>query len=136
LSSNIRRQIIAFVTALVTWLLIASLLNRLLRSGLPGYAAAEPAMAFTLSMKWLRLALAAAASLGAGYVLARLAPGARRLPWILGSLLLAAFLPVHYNLWSRFPIWYHTVFLLSIIPLVAIGARLGVGRPREASHQQ
>lgn len=123
-----RRQITAFVVALITWVLIASLLNRVLRIGMPGYAAAEPVMAFTLSMKWFRLALGAMASVSAGYVLARLAPNARRLPLILGGLLLAVFLPVHYNLWNRFPIWYHLVFLLSIIPLVALGAQLGAGR--------
>jgi hypothetical protein len=38
------RQVIAFVSALIAWVLVASLLNRLLRIGLPGYAAAEPAM--------------------------------------------------------------------------------------------
>jgi hypothetical protein len=120
-----RRQIIAFVVALATWILVASVLNRLLRIGLPGYAAAEPAMTFTLSMKWSRLALGAIASVSAGYVLARLAPNARRLPLMLGGLLLAAFLPVHYSLWSRFPIWYHVTFLLPIIPLVVLGAQLG-----------
>ncbi len=123
-----RRQITAFVIALITWVLIASLLNRMLRIGMSGYAAAEPVMAFTLSMQWFRLALGAMASVSAGYVLARLAPKARRLPLILGGLLLAVFLPVHYNLWNRFPIWYHLVFLLSIIPLVALGAQLGAGR--------
>jgi hypothetical protein len=123
-----RRQFLAFVAALVTWILVASLLNRLLRIGLAGYAAAEPAMTFTLSMKWLRLALGALASVSAGYVLARLAPNARRLPLILGGLLLAAFLPVHYSLWNRFPIWYHLIFLLTIVPFVAFGAQLGAGR--------
>ena len=123
-----RRPILAFVTALVTWVVVASLLNRLLRIGFPGYATAEPAMAFTLSMKWSRLALGAIASISAGYVLALLAPNARRLPLVLGGLLLAAFLPVHYNLWNSFPIWYHLAFLLPIIPLVVLGAQLGVGK--------
>ena len=120
-----RRQVIAFVSALMAWGLVASLLNRLLRIGLPGYAAAEPAMAFTLSMQWARLALAALASVSAGYVLARLTPNARRLPLILGALLLATFLPVHYNLWNKFPVWYHLLFLLTIVPLVMAGAQIG-----------
>ena len=125
-----RRQILAFLTGLATWVLIASLLNRLLRISLSGYAGAEPAMAFTLSMKCFRLAIGAMASVSAGYVLARLAPTARRLPLILGGLLLAAFLPVHYILWNRFPIWYHLSFLLSILPLVALGTRLAAGEAR------
>jgi hypothetical protein len=125
-----RRQVIAFVSALITWGLVASLLNRLLRVGLPGYAAAEPALAFTLSMKWARLALGAMASVSAGYVLARLAPNARRLPLILGALLLATFLPVHYNLWNKFPVWYHVLFLLTIVPLVLAGAQIGAQRAK------
>jgi hypothetical protein len=82
-------------------------------------------MAFTLSMKWARLALGALASLSAGYVVARAAPHSGRLPLILGVLVLVAFLPIHYQLWNKFPIWYHLVFLLSIVPLVLAGVRLG-----------
>ena len=119
------RKIIAFVCGLAAWVLVASLLDRLLRVGLSGYAAAEPAMAFTLSMKWARLAEGALASLSAGLVIARVAPQGRRLPLILGVLVLVAFLPVHYNLWDKFPIWYHLVFLLTIVPLVLVGARIG-----------
>jgi hypothetical protein len=124
-TAGMRRQVIAFVGASIVWVLVASVLDRLLRVGLPGYALAEPAMTFTLSMQWGRLALGALASLSAGLTLARVAPNARRLPLICGSLLLAAFLPVHYNLWNKFPIWYHLVFLLTIIPLVMLGARIG-----------
>ncbi len=120
-----RRQIIAFISALVTWVAVVSVLNRLLRSGLSGYAAAEPVMAFTSTMLWLRLAMGAAASVSAGYVLGRVAPPAHRAALILGGLLVAAFVPVHYQLWSRFPAWYHAAFLLSIVPLVSLGARLG-----------
>jgi hypothetical protein len=119
------RKVIAFVVALITWVLVASLLNRLLRIGLAGYVAAEPAMTFTLTMLWARLALAALASLSAGCVLARLAPDGSRLPMIFGALVLAMFLPVHYNLWNKFPVWYHLLFLLTIVPLVMAGARIG-----------
>jgi len=125
------RKIIAFVCGLVAWIVVASLLNRLLRVGLPGYAAAEPTMAFTLSMKWARLALGALASLSAGYVVARAAPRSGRLPLILGVLVLVAFLPVHYQLWNKFPIWYHLVFLLTIVPLVLAGARLGARKAEQ-----
>jgi hypothetical protein len=123
-----RRQLIAFVTALVAWVLVASVLNRLLRMGLPGYAAVEPTMAFTPFMLWARLALGALASLGAGYVVARLAPDGRKLPLIVGGLVFAMFLPVHYMLWTKFPAWYHLLFLLTIVPLVMAGARLGARR--------
>jgi hypothetical protein len=119
------RRVMAFVGGLITWALVATLLNRLLRLGLPGYAAAEPTMDFTLTMQCARLALGAVASVSAGLVVARLAPHGGRLPLFLGALLLAMFLPVHYNLWSKFPAWYHLLFLLTIIPFVMAGARIG-----------
>ncbi len=125
------QKIIAFVCGLVAWILVASLLDRLLRVGLSGYAAAAPAMAFTLSMKWARLAEGALASLSAGFVIARVAPQGRRLPLILGVLVLVAFLPVHYNLWDKFPIWYHLVFLFTIVPLVLVGARIGAPKTQQ-----
>lgn len=118
------RPVLAFVSGLVAWVLIASALNRLLRMGLPGYLAAEPEMAFTLTMQCARLLLGALASLGAGYIVARLAPGSTRLPLALGVLVLLVFIPVHYSLWNKFPIWYHLLFLLTIVPWVLVGARL------------
>jgi len=132
---HVRRQILAFLAGLVTWILVASIINRLLRAGMPGYAAAEPALTFTLLMKWSRLAFAALASLSAGYVVARLAPGARRLPLILGALVLALFLPVHYDLWDKLPVWYHLVFLISIVPLFWAGAVLA-GTSRASDRAQ
>jgi len=130
------RRVIAFVGALITWVVVASLLNRLLRVGLPGYAAAEPAMAFNLSMQCARLAVGALASISAGYCLARFAADARRLPTIFGVLLLIAFLPVHYNLWDKFPIWYHLLFLSTIVPFVAAGAHLGARQPSTMASRQ
>ena len=37
-----KRSILAFIVGLVVWVLVASLLNRVLRLALEGYAAAEP----------------------------------------------------------------------------------------------
>jgi hypothetical protein len=124
------RAILSFIAALVVWVLAATLLNRLLRFGLPGYLAAEPVMTFTLAMQVARLAVGAVASLAAGYVVARFAPTHRLLPLALGTLLLLLFLPVHYNLWNKFPIWYHLVFLASLIPLTMVGARLNTAKVR------
>ena len=119
------RTIITFVASIVTWIVVASVCNRLLRFGMPGYAVAEPTMAFTLGMMWARLGLGAAASLAAGWTAAQFAPTAVRLPVILGAALLLAFIPVHYGLWAKFPIWYHLVFLGSLIPLTWLGGWLG-----------
>ena len=55
---------------------------------------------------------------GAGAI----APASRAAPWVVGLVLLALFVPVHVQLWDRFPVWYHLTFLVSLAPLVVIGA--------------
>lgn len=119
-----KRSIFALVAGLVLWVLVATLLNRGLRAGLPGYALAEPTMTFTLGMKVARLILGALASLAAGAATGRLAPSRTSLPWMLGAIILAAFIPIHVQLWAKFPAWYHLTFLGTLVPLVALGAAL------------
>jgi hypothetical protein len=123
-----KRTVFAVCAALVSWVLVASLLNRGLRYGMAGYAAAEPVLAFTLAMQLARLAIAAVTSLAAGAVAAWIAPKDPRAPWITGIILLVGFLPVHVKLWQSFPLWYHLSFLVMLVPLVVLGARLRRGR--------
>ena len=120
---SMKRAAGALAAGLVMWLLIATLLNWLLRLGLPGYAMAEHSMTFTLPMQIARLLTGALASIGAGYVAARITPVNPRPPLALGVLLLLLFIPVHYGVWDKFPVWYHAVFLISLVPLVMAGAR-------------
>ncbi|HKD82816.1 MAG TPA: hypothetical protein VKH81_24215 [Candidatus Angelobacter sp.] len=119
-----KRSIFGFLGGLFMWVLVATVLNRLLRLGFPGYTLAEPAMAFTLGMKIARLTLAVLASLAAGATTAWIAPRQRILPWILGAVILAMFLPVHVQIWAKFPAWYHLFFLGTLVPLVGLGASL------------
>jgi len=118
---------------LVVWVLVASLLNRVLRLALEGYAAAEPQMVFTHGMMAARLALGALASLAAGAATRAVAPSSARVVLVLGGVLLAAFVPIHVQLWARFPVWYHLVFLGTLIPLVVLtdhGSKTKIGRSR------
>jgi hypothetical protein len=117
-----KRLILAAVMGLVVWVLVASLLNRGLRVGLTGYAAAEPTLSFTLGMKLARLILGAFASLAAGATIAAIARSSPRLPWVVGGILLVTFVPGHIRIWTKFPVWYHLVFLTTLVPLVALGA--------------
>lgn len=116
------RTIAGILAGFVAWWLVASLLDRGLRLWLPGYLVAEPAMLFTLTMKIARLALGALSSVAAGALVRWIAPASRLAPWILGLALLALFVPDHIHLWNRFPIWYHLTFLVTLAPLVALGA--------------
>jgi hypothetical protein len=124
-----KRSIAACVAGLVVWILVVSILNRLLRLFLAGYAAAEPGMNFTLGMLVSRLAIAAVTSIVAGAVVSRVAPGASRLPWLVGAILLAILIPEHVLLWPKFPVWYHLTFLITLAPLIALGAHLARGLP-------
>lgn len=123
-----KRSIFAALAGLAVWVLVASLLDRGLRLGFAGYAIAEPTMTFTLGMKVARLILGALASLAAGAATAAIAPSSTRLPWVVAAILLAAFIPEHIQIWVKFPVWYHLVFLVTLAPLVALGAALPRGR--------
>jgi hypothetical protein len=114
------------VAGLVAWVLIVTVLNWGLRLGLPGYLEAEPAMGFTLFMKFARLAIAVITSIAAGALVHAIAPASRWAAWIVGLVLLALFVPEHLYLWDKFPTWYHLTFLITLAPLVALGSRIGL----------
>ena len=120
----------AIIAGFTTWILVASILNFPLRVWWPHYHEAETAFTFTLGMKLARLALAAAASLCSGFVAAWIANGRRTAAIALGILLLLLFIPNHYLLWDKFPIWYHLTFLVSLFPLTVLGAILNLSRRR------
>src|SRR5487761_1069062 len=129
-----RRTIVSVIAGLVAWVVIVTAIDIGLRFWLPGYKQAEPTMVFTLGMKISRLIMAAVTSLAAGAIVRAIAPASRLAPWIVGLITLALFLPAHIQLWHRFPIWYHLTFLLTLAPLVALGAWLvpaGTTQPRE-----
>jgi hypothetical protein len=126
------RTFAGIIAGLAAWILIVTVLNWGLRLWLPGYVQAEPKMAFSLGMKIARLSMAAATSLAAGALVRICVPVSRSAPWIVGAILLALFVPDHIRLWDRFPVWYHLTFLVTLAPLVALGAllamRMGPGR--------
>ncbi len=117
------RTIAGIVVGLVAWVVIVTILNWGLRLWLPGYVQAEPLMSFTLGMKIARLSIGALTSLLTGALVRAMTP-ANMAPWIVGLVLLALFVPDHIHVWNKFPIWYHLTFLITLAPLVALGARL------------
>ena len=120
------RAIAGVIAGLVAWVVVVTVLNFGLRWWLPGYVQAEPAMLFTLGMKIARLSIGALSSLAAG-ALVRTITRSNLAPWIVGLVLLALFVPDHIHIWNKFPVWYHLTFLVTLAPLVALGARLVPG---------
>jgi hypothetical protein len=128
-----KRSLLACLAGLLTWAVVVTVINRVLRLSLPGYTAAEHTLEFTLAMKWARLLMAIATSLVAGAVTRWIAPSSRWAPLIVGSVVFAMFVPAHIALWGKFPAWYHLTFLLTIIPAVLVGARLTPRRNKRSS---
>jgi hypothetical protein len=124
---NMWRNIVAFVAGLIAWVAVGYVLFVVMRAIWPEYAASEPVWAFTLSMQLLRLLIGVLCSVAAGCVVALILRRKSRVPWILGGVLVAGFIPVHVQLWDKFPIWYHAFFLLTLIPLIGFGAWLVSG---------
>jgi uncharacterized membrane protein len=66
-----------------------------------------------------RLVLGALSSVCAGFVVAWITRSRGTAAKVLGIVLIAMF-----GLWDKFPIWYHMIFLVSLLPLTLAGAIL------------
>jgi len=117
------RSILAVIVAVISWFIVATIGNWILRAALPGYSAVEVSMNFTFTMMICRLVLGLLSSLCAGFVCATIARNTVP-PKVAGAVMVVLFLPVHYMLWVKFPMWYHLFFLISLAPALLIGASL------------
>lgn len=103
---------------------IAHLAFSTLRARWPEYAAAIPDRAYTLPMLWSRLAIAAFLTLVSSAA-CTLVAGDRRAALVLGSLFVLVSLPSHlHHVWAEYPVWYHAVYLLYLVPIAWLGGRL------------
>jgi uncharacterized protein (DUF983 family) len=71
-----------------------------------------------------RLVLGALSSVCAGFVVAWVTKSSGMAAKVFGIMLIVMFIPVHYGLWDKFPVWYHVTFLVSLLPLALVGANL------------
>ena len=117
------RSISAVILGIVAWFAVATVGNALVRALLPGYSQVELAMDFTVPMQLARLAAGLASSVCAGAVCASIARQGRAVK-VLAVAMFVLFLPGHYMVWAKFPVWYHAFFLLSLAPAVLAGAAL------------
>ena len=108
----------------VTWWILVIVVDFGLRHGWPEYAAVEKAMTFTVPMMIARLSMSGISSIVSGAVAAWLGKDRFRPALVSGLIVLALFVPIHYSLWSRFPVWYHATFLTSLVVLSVLGGSL------------
>ena len=114
--------VLAILIGFVVWFVVATAANLLIRASLAGYAEAELATRFTLPMLLARLVVGALSSVVAGLVCALSARSVPVAVTVFAVALVVFFIPVHYSLWAQFPVWYHATFLVSLAPLVLVGA--------------
>jgi len=119
------RATISVFVGFVIWFVAATLGNLFFRALIPTYIAAEAVMAFTLPMLLARLSVGFFSSVVAGFACSYIARRSRKPIYVLSVIMVVFFLPVHYNLLAKFPIWYHLVFLGTLAPLIIFGAALG-----------
>ena len=104
---------------------IAFLGIALLRAAWPEYAEAEPDRAYSLVMLLARLSVAAILTIGAACVATLVAGDDGRAAVFLGAFFVAVSLPSHFHyVWDDYPVWYHFVYLLSLVPIAWLGSRL------------
>jgi len=118
------RDILGVIAGLAVWIAIAGVAGVTMRSAWPDYASVADAMTFTLPMMFARLAIGALATLAAGWVIAVIARRSMLARVTAGLLLVVVFVPQHIILWSKFPVWYHLTFLLSLVPLAYLGGQI------------
>jgi hypothetical protein len=122
------RRVVAIAVGLAVWLCVVLLASPIVRAVWPDYVRVAAGMNFTLGMKLLRLAIGAVATIAAGWATALVVRG----PAIAigtGVVLLVFFIPEHISLWTKFPLWYHLTFLLSLVPLCVLGGRFASRAP-------
>jgi hypothetical protein len=118
------RGIAGIAGGLVVWMLVATVGNLALRFAWAGYADVEKEMTFTLAMLFARLILGAVASFCAGAAVSWITKRNDRVVAIFATILFVLFIPVHYELWGRFPAWYHVLFFASLAGTPFLGAAL------------
>jgi hypothetical protein len=118
------RSVCAVLVSVIAWFLVATVGNLLVRILVPGYTEVEVAMSFTLPMLICRLGIGLISSLCAGILCATVARSNGLAVKVFAGLMVILFLPVHYNLWPKFPVWYHIFFLGTLAPAILLGALL------------
>jgi hypothetical protein len=118
------RMALGVIGGLVLWFVLAFAGDFAIRSFWPAYVAAEPSMAFDLPMKLARLTLSSVSLVLATLALQRIARSSLYAVGAFSVVMLAIFVPIHYGLWTKFPIWYHLFFLSSLAILPSLTVRV------------
>jgi hypothetical protein len=117
------KRILGVVAGLAVWVAVVTLAGLIMRGAWREYASVADAMTFTLPMMMARLSIGVLATIAAGALAACVARSTRS-ALTTGLVLLVLFVPQHIMLWTKFPVWYHLTFLLSLVPVTYLGGKL------------
>lgn len=129
------RIVLGVIAGFIAWSILWVGSDQLLQTFSPGwYGAHQDRVAlavvngesFTSDTTILIIGLVRSAitSIMAGFIAAVVAGENRRSPLILGIILVIVGIAVQVHLWNVFPIWFHVIFWLMLIPLTILGGRM------------
>lgn len=128
------RIILAVVVGFIVWSILWVGSDQVLRGASKEYGAHQYALEMAIdngtpfaadnSIMLIGIARSIIFSLMAGFLAAFIANENRKTTLILGVLILLIGLLVQGMLWNYYPVWYHAVFLILLIPMIVIGGRL------------
>jgi hypothetical protein len=119
---NLTNQIIIGILAgLIAYMIIGSLGLYLLRFSWNDYAIAYKDKSYTLVMLLSRLSVGMIASIIAGISTTKITNDKGKSTWIVGAIVFCVAAYVHFFwVWADYPVWYHFVYLLPIIPTIGL----------------
>lgn len=119
------RLIISVIVGFLVFNLIAFLVVNSIGIVWPELSAIENPQDYTMPMLWFRLGIGSATFLVSGLIAGLISRRSGLAGLILGIVFELVFLPIHlFVLFEDFPIWYHAIFLLYVIPVTWLGSRL------------
>lgn len=129
------RIILGVIVGFIGWTILWIGTDQVLRSALPAWYGVEQfalekarfnGTEFTADTTVLvfQLIRSFIVSILSGFLCAFVALENRRSTIVLGVLLLVVGLVVQLDIWKYIPIWYHVLFLGSLVPMTVIGGRL------------
>ena len=134
--SRALRSVAAVAAGAATWPLVLGAGFIVLRASWPEYVAAQPEKAYTLAMLFCRLVIFSSAIVATSAV-AGIVGRSEPIAWFAGGVILAFSIPPHLypgTVWSDYPVWYHLLYLASVLPLSWFGGRVAQFFAASSSH--
>ncbi len=117
------KMLLGILAGLITYAIIGLLGLYLLKYCWTNYAIASIDKSYSNEMLLFRLVVALFASIAAGMCVSIISNNSRTSSWIVSIILFSIAAYTHFvNVWNDYPIWYHLVYLFTILPTLGLFA--------------